>query len=293
VLDEPFLGTEAIARGLLTRHQVYGRRYRRLFPDVYLSAGAATDLAARSRGAYLLVRETGGVMVGYSAAVLLGADCAPIGTPAEMRTPGRVRAHPGLRADQARIDPIDIVERSGCRVTSPERTAWDLARRLPVPEAVVALDCLARLGEFAPVALLARRSREPGTRGCRRLDEVVRLADPRAESPPESRLRVALVRAGLPHPEVQYRINDGDGIVLARADLAYPAPKLAIEYDGANHYTRERGEGDRARDTELAVLGWHTLRIGRDGLAWLPQTVRQIADLLAQRTARPPHPRRG
>lgn len=288
MLDEPFLGTEAIARGLLTRHQVHSRRYRRIFPDVYLPAGAATDLATRSRGAYLLVRDTGGVMVGYSAAALLGADRAPLDAPAEIRTASRVRAHPGLRADQAHIDPFDVLERAGCRVTSPERTAWDLARRLPTTEAVVALDCLARLGGFAPAALLGRRGRQPGSRGSRRLDDVGSLTDPRAESPPESRLRVALVCAGLPRPEVQYRVNDGDGIVLARVDLAYPEPKLAIEYDGANHYTRERGERDRARDTELAVLGRHTLRVGRDGLAWLPQTVRQIADLLAQRTPRAP-----
>lgn len=68
------------------------------------------------------------------------------------------------------------------------------------------------------------------------------MADPRAESPMETRLR--LVRAGLPRPDVQYRVVNEYGIVLVRVDLAYPSARLTIEYDGSEHYTRRRGERD-------------------------------------------------
>src|ERR1700754_1386968 len=110
----------------------------------------------------------------------------------------------------------------GARVTTPLRTAWDLARRLPLVEAVVAVDALAHSGAFKPADLLARRAMNSGARGCRRLDDVVRLADPRAGSPPETRLRLGLIHAGLSWPSVQHPIRDEYGFVLARADLAYP-----------------------------------------------------------------------
>ncbi|MBA2323940.1 MAG: DUF559 domain-containing protein [Pseudonocardiales bacterium] len=95
------------------------------------------------------------------------------------------------------------------------------------------------------------------------MDEIVALADPRAESPPETRLRLALLRAGLPAPEVQYQIRDEYDFVLA-ALPGRPGAKLAIEYDGSTHYTRQRGELDRQRDAMLAGHGWQTLRFGRD-----------------------------
>jgi hypothetical protein len=226
-------------------------------------------------------------LAGYSAAVLLGADCAPARAPAEVLVPGGARAHPGLRVSRGQPSDVDVTRVDGCRVTTPLRTAWDLARRLSLVDAVVAVDALARRDGFAPAELIVRRRVQPGARGCRRLDEVVALADPRAESPPETRLRVALVRAGLPPPEVQYRIDDEDGFPLARVDLAYPEARLAIEYDGAVHLDRDRAERDRDRDAELVELGWATVRLASDDLhLGLLRTLTRIARLLAQRAPR-------
>ncbi len=283
MLDGPFLGSEAVALGLVSRNQLAGPRFRRLFPDVYAPAALTCDLRLRSRAAYLLVRDQGGVLAGYSAALLLGADCAPYSAAAEILVANSYRRRLGLTIRHGTASGGDVLEVDGCRVTSPRRTGWDLARRLPLVEAVVAVDALARAGGFTPTALVDRRAALPGARNCRRLDEVVGLADPRAESPPESRLRVRLVRAGLPAPEVPYRILDEYGFTLARADLAYPEAKLAIEYDGAEHYTRQRGEADRQRDAELASHGWLTLRIGSQRLD-AAGTIRQVRDLLAART---------
>jgi very-short-patch-repair endonuclease len=88
----------------------------------------------------------------------------------------------------------------------------------------------------------------------------VALADPRAESPPETRLRLLLVDAGLPSPEVQYEVVDGHGFVLARCDLAHPPARVAIEYDDSVHLTRRQRERDLQRDAELSALGWLTVR---------------------------------
>lgn len=283
MLDAPFLGTEAIRAGEVTWGRLRGPAYQRVFPDVYAPATLELDLAARSGGAYLLVRDRGGVLAGYSAALLLGADCAPPGAPAEVIVPGGRRAHPGIRVQRATVPPSDVTTSGGCWLTNPARTAWDLARRLPTVEAIIAVDALARVGRFDPDALLARRDREPGARGCRHLDHVVALADRRAESPMETRLRVALTRVGLP-PEPQYPVYDEYGFALARVDLAYPEAKLAVEYDGSTHYNRRRAELDHDRDTQLAGQGWQTVRVNRTGMGIaLLQTVSQVHRLLVQR----------
>jgi hypothetical protein len=267
----------------VTRHQLHGPRFRRVFPDVYVPAGADLSLLNRSLAAFELVRDRGGVLGGYSAAVLLGADCAPGDAPAEVLVPHRVYAHRGLRVRRDCVAKTDVREAGGVLVTTPIRTAWDLARRLPLVEGVVAVDALARRGCFAPADLLKRRTGQHGARGCRRLDAVVTLSDPRAESPPETRLRLGLVRAGLPPPEVQFRVIDEYGYTLARLDLAYPEAKLAIEYDGAVHFERRRAIRDRQRDAELAGYGWLTLRLTPDDLFTMPQTTHRIRDLLAIR----------
>jgi hypothetical protein len=88
------------------------------------------------------------------------------------------------------------------------RTAYDLACRLgPVDlvEAVVAVDASARVGGFAPSRLVQFAERYPRTRGRRTLPVIVGLADARAGSPMETRLRMVLVLRGLPRPEVQAR----------------------------------------------------------------------------------------
>jgi len=282
MLTGPFRGDEALAVGELTRNELFGPRFQRLFPGVFAPAGLAVDFATRTRAAYLLVKGRGGVLAGYSAALLLGAECAPSDARAEVLVPSDARGHPGLRVRRDRLDDSEITRVDGCRVTSAARTAWDLARRLPLVEAVVAVDALAHVGKFRPASLLARRLAEPRARGCRRLDEVVDLCDCRAESPMETRLRLALVRGGLPRPEVQHRVLDEHGFPLARVDLAYPPARLAIEYDGSGHLERRRWSRDRARDTTLAGEGWQTLRFGPDDIGRF-QTVRQVADLLTLR----------
>ena len=282
MLSGPFRGSVAVETGLVTKNQLAGRSYRRLFPDVYAPCDLAVDLKLRSRAAYLLVADGGGVLAGYSAALLHGADCAPLRAPAEVLVSGTCRRHPGLAVRYGPTVGDEITEVSGCRVTSPLRTAWDLCRRLDRTEAVVALDALARAGRFSPDDLLARRLGEPGARGCRRLDVIVAASDPRAESPPETRLRLALIEAGLPTPEVQYEIRDEHGFVLARFDLAYPESKLAIEYDGAVHFSRRRREADLQRDTTVAGHGWQTLRFGRDTIG-TAQLVWQVRSILAYR----------
>jgi hypothetical protein len=178
--SEPFRGAEALAAGRLTRSQLYGPRFVRVYPDVYVASDAKLDLATLSRAGYLLVRDRGGVLAGYSAAILLGADCAPRNAPAEVLVATNSRPHPRLRIHRGRAEGGDVCTVDGIRVTSARRTAWDLVRRLPLEEAVVAVDALARRGGFDPEYLLTRRDEQPGARGVRGLAAVMALHAVRA-----------------------------------------------------------------------------------------------------------------
>ena len=93
-----------------------------------------------------------------------------------------------------------------------------------------------------------------GPRFRAQLAAAVRLADPRAQSPMESRIRLAIVFDGLPTPVLQHPV----GPFLL--DLAYPAVRLAIEYDGEAHRGQERALRDLDRQAYLTAAGWKVLR---------------------------------
>ncbi len=253
-LSTPFRGRDALAAGAVTKAQLRGPRFRRLFTGIYIAAGAEVDLAVRARAAFLLV-EGNGVVGGFAAAELLDASCGPADGPVEVVVPGRGQARRGglvMRYDRLFLDEVATVD--GVAVTSPLRTAFDLGRRPPLVEAVVAVDALAHKHGFDPQEIIRVGYRHPNARGAAQLPVVARLADPLSDSPMETRIRVVLVRAGLPSPVLQHPV----GPYLL--DLAYPDRMLAIEYDGREHLTPERARRDLARQAYLTRAGWEVLR---------------------------------
>lgn len=280
MLDGPFRGTEAVSAGLVTRRVLRGPRYRRLFPDVYAPASLAPDLALRSRAAYLWAGGQG-ILGGYSAAQLLGADCAPRDAPAEVilsRT--HCRAPAGLLVRQDRLADDEWRTAQRIDLTEPIRTAYDLARRPPLTEAVVALDAMCGRFGFDPAEVLALGERYPRARGARRLADAVPLVEPRAGSAMESRLRMVLLLGGLPRPIAQHRVRVA-GRVIATVDLGYPEERIAIEYEGEDHFTTERGPRDVYRYTRLVDLGWRVYRyVARDVYHAPDRIVAEIARAL-------------
>jgi hypothetical protein len=149
---------------------------------------------------------------------------------------------------------------AGQRCTSEVRTALDIARLEPLPEAVPLIDAMLHR------AIVEQSTLRDGARGLRsgrgvqQARRVVDLLDERAESPPESRLRVLLALAGLP-PEPQWTVRRPDGVFVARVDLAYPGARLAIEYDGAWHGRPGELRRDRRRLNGLVAAGWRVLHV--------------------------------
>jgi hypothetical protein len=179
-----------------------------------------------------------------------------------------MRSHPGLLLHRDRLARDEVQPCGEVLVTTPVRTAYDLARRLELVDAVVALDALANRGHWAssraagfdPAAVLQRAARYPRARGSARLPRVVRLADRRSGSPMETRLRLVLVLRGLPAPEVQYPVLDDRRREAVWLDLAYPRLRVGIEYEGEEHTRSERVLRDAARYTTLVDAGWRMFR---------------------------------
>jgi hypothetical protein len=124
-------------------------------------------------------------------------------------------------------------------------------------EALVAIDMAVHLGLTDPAALGRYAEAAKGRPGMARLRSLALLAAP-AESPMETRLRWLLMQAGLPRPEVQANLSDGEARFVGRADLYYPEMRLVLEYDGGNH--RERMVEGNRRQNLLVNAGYRLLR---------------------------------
>lgn len=266
----PFTLAEARQAGL-TRRQLQGASWRRIGSSLYVWAALADNpallLAAVHR--HLPVAAT---FSGRTAAWLHGLELPPC-DPVEVTIPescgisarAGIVVHRGLLADE------DVVERRGMRVTSAVRTLADLSRRLPLVEAVVAMDLalhreLVDLRQLhAYIAMHARR------KGLVRLRQVIELAEPASESAMETRLRLLLVQAGLPRPEAQVPLHDERGRFLGRPDLYYRPQRLCVEYDGGTH--RDSLLEDNRRQNRLLNAGFRLLRFAAADVHRTPDSV--------------------
>jgi len=258
-MSEPFIGSEAIAVGTLTKGQLVAR-YARVFRDVYIDPHVELTPALRARAGWLWAKRQGAV-AGLSAAALYGCRWVDNTRSVELIHGNRHRL-PGIRTHADRLEEDEVVVLSGIPVTSPARTALDLGCWYPLEAAVAAIDDLARATDIkaADVDLLA--ARYPGRRGIARSRKAIALFDAGAQSPKESWLRMVLIRAGLPRPQTQIAVQDGSGEVFAYLDMGWEEFKVAVEYDGEQHRTdRWQYTRDIRRLEMLERCGWIVVRV--------------------------------
>lgn len=258
-MAEPFVGSEAIANGTMTRSQLC-TGYTRLFRDVYVDRDVQVTAVLRARAGWLWTKRQG-VVAGVSAAAMHGSKWVDDMTTVELIHENRHRL-PGLftRGDRIEDDEITIID--GVPVTNPTRTVLDLGCWYPITSGVAAIDSLARATEIkaADVELLAQRY--PGRRGIARARLAITLFDAGAQSPKETWLRLIVVKAGLPRPQTQIAVRDESGSAIAYLDMGWEDIKVAIECDGDQHRTnRYQYNWDVRRLELLHRLGWTVIRV--------------------------------
>jgi very-short-patch-repair endonuclease len=275
-----FRGSTAVRRGLLTPNDPRGPAWQRLFPDVYVSAEADVDHALRARAAASVLLPHA-VVSGASAAVLWGLDdVAAADSPVELTVPPGTRRStaPGLVLRRRELDPDVVRPVLGVRATAPETTAPELAARLPTSEGVVLLDRFVA-ARATTLRTLRLDAAERTGRGCRRAREACALAEGLTASPQETRLRLLLHASALPAPVGPFVVRRGTTF-LARVDFAWPAHRIALEYEGAWHTTRIAA--DRRRIEALQAAGWRVLVVTAADLRSPAVLVARIAAALAE-----------
>ncbi len=161
-----------------------------------------------------------------------------------------------------------------------------LAGVLSIDELVVAGDFLVRRKRPLSTLPLLREAvaRMARMRGASRLRQAVQEVRPGTDSPPESRVRLVIVRSGLPEPTVGHTVIDTDGYFVGTPDLAYIPERIAIEYEGDGHRTDARVfRDDIARRELFEIAGWRVLRVTSDDLRDTVHLVERVRRLLAQR----------
>jgi Protein of unknown function (DUF559)/AbiEi antitoxin C-terminal domain len=254
----PFTTADAARMGV-SQTALRSSPWRRLLRGVWVHQSIEDSRELRLAAVRLVLPERG-VACGLTAAWIYGVDvrrrddldvyvCFPTG--------GRIRPRAGMHVCQETLADSDITTIDSLRVTTPVRTAFDCARWLRGVERVVVVDALAHAHLVTLEQIRAYLAGKHRLRNLRRAQDVLALADPLAESPMETRLRILLIEWGLPRPVSQLDVHDQYGSFVGRLDLAFPEVKVAVEYDGALHWEQRRDD-DRRR-TRLRQQGWVVL----------------------------------
>jgi hypothetical protein len=273
-----FVGTESG----LTRYEL-ARYHQRILPDVYVPKPWTPTLRDRTVAAWLWSKRRA-IVAGAAAAALHGASWVDATEPIELIwNNGRPPAGLIVRNDAIADDEITKV--AGIPVTTYERTAFDLGRRLKRGDAVARLDALKRATAYKDADVMALVERYRGARGTKALKEALPHVDCGAESPKETWLRLLLVDAGLPQPATQHRIFDEQSLIKV-LDLCWEDYRVGAEYDGDHHRTDRRQYAKDVRvKRKVARMGWNVTYVIKEDRA--DEIVHSVRSALMARGWRP------
>ena len=286
---QPFL-TRARARAIgLPLTDLRGPRYTRLYHDTYVPSAEVGTL--RVQAATVMSRLPQAHHLSHHTAVRLWGGVAPdsadvhvsMATREERCRRSGVAAH--LANDQARV-----TTRYGLAISTPVQAFLDLAGvGVSLVDLVIAGDSLVKATMLDPAALVEAADAWSG-RHAKQARRAARLVRKGVDSPMETRLRLLLVLAGLPEPDVNFILRAPDGSWRRRFDLCYPGVRLIIEYDGRQHaFDHEQWSSDIARREELDGLRWRLVVVESDGIYADPlRTLERVRDALSERGVRVP-----
>ena len=263
---------------------------RRLMQAVYAPAHLEDTIELRAEAAQLVLTDAM-VLADRTAAWLHGVDHYRLDD-LQSVPPLEVVSVDGANRSRRRgtygarrtLTDDDICRVAGVPVTTPARTAADLACLFGRHDALAVLDAFMREAGVTRADLDRIVARFAGRRGVTQLRELVALATPKSESSGESWTRLEIEDAGLPTPTPQFSIVV-NGREKYRLDLAYPEWKIAIEYDGrAHHSSAEDRKRDEKRRAWLRRQGWIVIVVTKDDLRsgsqqeWLVELRRALDD---------------
>lgn len=206
------------------------------------------------------------------------------------------RREAGVWHHEATLDSKDTVIASGLMVTSPLRTALDIARGVDFEHGVVALDSALRMSGSSLEQLRElhfARLEWPGSLAAGR---ALAFADPRCGSVGESRTRLQLAACGLPEPLTQVCVFDERGYLVGIPDFLVEG-KTIIEFDGRLKYGLDGLDAEamsarlwkeKEREDALRRLGYEVVRITWADLYYPERITARVRAALARAASTPP-----
>lgn len=285
----PFTRADALAAGISPR-MLRGSRFRRIFRDIYIEASVPESEHERVVAALMLHPQA--AFASHTTAARHRGVVVPDSSLVHISVfePNDRRWNPGIKPHVAPAG-TQVVVHKDIRVSEPVRMFIELAAVLELVDVVVAGDNMLRVFKMTAAQLCAglAESRDYWSGAARYAAGFVR---DEVDSPMETRLRLLLVLAGLPEPEVNVRIRDERGEVVMRFDLAYRSRRLAVEYEGRQHVeiigTWER---DIGRDESADAMDWRIIKITARGIYVDPaDTVFRVWKALCARGPMLPRP---
>lgn len=287
---KPFTRSDALAAGLTDR-QLRGRDFQQLLVGVFISS-RIRDLAVPRAAAALMVHPPNAVASHFSSARVLGAPVPdhPLEHVTVARAADRRQRH-GLRCHVAALAEHDVRVVHGLRITDPHRLFVEMAPLLSLVELVILGDWLVR-HEHVTVPSLVRYCSRTTARHAETARRAAAYVRARVDSPMETRLRMLIVLAGLPEPDVNLEIQQDGGLVNVRLDLSYPKVRLAVEYDGRQHVELvDQWESDLERRERLDTDKWRIIVVVSKGIFREPErTVQRVWRALEERGYQPLSP---
>lgn len=266
--DQAGVATSSQVLSYLTRHAfdkaVNSGVLERIWQGIYCRG--QPDDVLRLRGLDLSCGRQVAVCLGTAAAVYGFDTEEPPDLHVLNPSGGQLRSADGLVVHRRDGAPIVIVD--GRPATSPAWTAVEVARSLRRPRALATLDAALRSETCTRPELWRAAVAQAGRRGIVAVRDLIPLADGLAESPMESEARLAMIDGGLPMPQLQYEVVDGNG-ERRRLDFAWPQHRVAVEYDGLDwHSEPDAMRRDRRRSAALADVGWIVISIVFDDVRY-------------------------
>ncbi|WP_256839536.1 hypothetical protein [Ornithinimicrobium faecis] len=217
----------------------------------------------------------GSVLAGWAAAVVHGVPATFVdgtvdGTrlrPVDLCVPDIAGSYDtrGLRPRRSRVPQEHQVDVGGLRVTTASRTALDLARWTRNDGRRLAmLDLSARFGLMDPTGFGAFLDPLGGLHGLGKVRDLLPLVSVRAESVPESEMRVDWLECGLPTPLVNQPVNDRYDRFVGRPDLLDPESGLVGEYQGFWHRRDLAPEEDQIRRKRFVAMNLTVVEIWKE-----------------------------
>ena len=282
--------TRAKARALgIPLSDLLGRNYTRLFHDTYVSSGQMINLPLRA--GTIMKRLPAATHVSHHTAVRLWGGVAPDSADIHVSMASRetrcrragVAAHLATPAAQTTI-------RDGVPISTPVQAFLDLASvGVSLVDLVIAGDSLVEANDLDPAQFVAAAGAYQG-RNAKRARRAASLVRADVDSPMETRIRLLVVFAGLPEPQVNFIMWAAGGKWRWRFDLCYPEYKLIIEYDGRHHaFDADQWIHDLERREWLDQDGWRIIIVVSEDIYGHPlRTLQRVRSALVERGARVP-----